>query len=216
MIYRFNYMQNITPANKPLNDSAKRLFRTALGSALIVTLGACQTVGQIASPLFGQVLAVGQTCTVTDWYEAGLRDGRNGEHASIFDDHAKACAGTQQRTEVLRYMEGREKGLQEYCNINNAATLGLRGNAYQDVCPANVAQEFRRRNQIGLGVYAEKQTLNRLERERISLDTQLRTSRSEAERKEISAHIFRNTRELERSRKSLNEAELALNKLSGN
>jgi hypothetical protein len=92
-------------------------------------------------------------CRTADWYQIGLRDGRDGEPASHLEAHRRACAeyGIQPRNQ--RYLDGRDQGLAEYCKLGNAFRTGLNGQQYQGVCPAPADLDFLRYNMAAYTVY---------------------------------------------------------------
>ena len=92
-------------------------------------------------------------CQIADWREIGLTDGLAGRALSYFDDRRSDCAEAKIRADTTAYLQGREQGLKSYCQLGNAAQLGLRGEPYAGVCPPAIDQEFRRRYRVGLDVY---------------------------------------------------------------
>ena len=108
--------------------------------------------------LLGALLAGCETmspdeCKLAIWNEVGLRDGLAGQPLSLLDDRVKDCSKAGSRVDTSQYLAGRERGLQGYCRLENAAPLGLDGKSYAGVCPAHIDVQFRRRHQAGYAVH---------------------------------------------------------------
>jgi hypothetical protein len=123
-----------------------------------------------------------QECKVANWNEVGLRDGMSGQTLSLLDERVKDCAKAGTRVETNAYLAGRERGLQSFCRIENAATLGLNGTSYQGVCPPRIDAEFRRRHQAGYAVYALRSKVSDLDSRGENLQRRLRDASRDEEK----------------------------------
>lgn len=97
------------------------------------------------------VLAVATGCAFTqdkalcekrDWYELGRRDGAQGQALEKMDDYVNECGrGLAERNRSV-YTNGRNAGLVEYCQPENAFELGRTGIPYWHVCPSTMEPRF--------------------------------------------------------------------------
>ncbi len=97
-----------------------------------------------------------ETCMQREWFELGLRDGTNGRAFNRIREHLKACSEYGIQIDREQYSAGREKGLQTYCQLDNAVKTGLEGDLYQSVRPSEIHTPFLRYNQDAYYVYSSK------------------------------------------------------------
>ncbi len=122
-------------------------------------------------------------CQIADWREIGLTDGLAGKALSYFNERRSDCAEAEIWADTNAYLQGREQGLKSYCQLGNAAQLGLRGEPYEGVCPPAVDQEFRRRYRIGLDIHRFNVEIGRLNSRFAALEKRLDNNRYEFDRK---------------------------------
>ena len=67
-------------------------------------------------------------CASTDWYAAGLQDGRHGAPAASRDE---------------QYEAGRREGLMIYCTEQRGFDEGKAGRPYGATCPDELASDYR-------------------------------------------------------------------------
>jgi hypothetical protein len=67
--------------------------------------------------------------------------------------HKQACFEYGVTPDQKKYTEGREKGLVDYCKLENAVTTGLNGQLYQSVCPKEIDAAFRQQNLAAYNLY---------------------------------------------------------------
>lgn len=103
-------------------------------------------------------------------------DGQEGVPASRLADHVRACGKYGLQPDDRQYQLGYDRGLEDYCRIDNAFATGLRGNRYQGVCPQTIDALFERCNQAAYTVYRIRQKLDALEDERDRYEFRLRNS----------------------------------------
>ncbi len=94
-----------------------------------------------------------EDCLRGDWLALGTQDGMAGKTAGEFNLHKVACAEYAVQPDDKQYMAGREKGLIEYCKLDNAVVSGLNGELYQGVCPKEVDESFRKQNLAAYNLY---------------------------------------------------------------
>ncbi|HEX8615367.1 MAG TPA: DUF2799 domain-containing protein [Telluria sp.] len=125
-------------------------------------------------------------CKSANWNEIGMRDGLAGKTMSMLDDHAKSCSKAGTTVDSASYIAGRERGLQTFCRLENAAPLGLNGTSYAGVCPAPLDFEFRRRHQAGYAVYTLRSQIGAFDSRSERLQQRLRDADKE-ESKQLAA-----------------------------
>ncbi len=99
-------------------------------------------------------------CRTANWNDIGMRDGLDGAPLSRLNDRAKDCSKAGTQVDHNSYLNSRERGLQSFCRIENAAPLGLNGTTYHGVCPGRIDGEFRRRHQAGYAVHQLRTKVN--------------------------------------------------------
>jgi hypothetical protein len=81
-------------------------------------------------------------CTAADWRMIGYEDGLRGAPADRIGAHRVACAKHQVTPDLAAWMEGRDRGLVEYCQPRNGYRVGLNGGSYANVCPTATEAGF--------------------------------------------------------------------------
>ncbi len=84
-----------------------------------------------------------EDCLVTDWYEIGRMDGRQGKPRTVFQGRAKACLEHGISADRQAYYAGHDQGLRYYCTEQNGFALGQKGLPYNPVCPLQLEVNFR-------------------------------------------------------------------------
>jgi hypothetical protein len=147
-----------------------------------------------------------------NWHDVGLRDGMAGQAASLLDERVKSCAKVSVPVDTARYLTGREQGLQSYCRLEQAASLGLAGQWYHGVCPAGMDSEFRRRFALGRQVYEARQSLDAEARRRWSLEQGLQSAKSDDEKRHARRLLTDHDFAMMRARSALQRAEWELDR----
>lgn len=106
-----------------------------------------------------------EECQTGDWHGIGYRDGLQGKNESYLAEHQKACSEYQVSLNLEQYLQGREKGLQSYCQPENATRLGRNGATYHYVCPKSLEASFLDYYQSGREYYLQKQRVRSVERD---------------------------------------------------
>jgi len=84
-----------------------------------------------------------EDCLLTDWYEIGRLDGRQGKPRTAFQGRAKACLEHGISADRQAYYKGHDLGMQYYCSAEKGFELGQKGFAYKSVCPLQLEPDFR-------------------------------------------------------------------------
>jgi hypothetical protein len=84
-----------------------------------------------------------EDCLLTDWYEIGRLDGRQGKARTAFQGRAKACLEHGINADRQAYYKGHDLGMQYYCTEQKGFELGQQGLAYRSVCPLQLEGNFR-------------------------------------------------------------------------
>ena len=103
-------------------------------------------------------------CLTADWYSIGYESGIRGQNEAKISEHRKACAEYGVTPNLARYLEGREAGLQKFCEPRNGYRLGRAGKSYGGVCPASLERDFSQSYRAGWELYGMEQNINRLGR----------------------------------------------------
>ncbi len=102
-----------------------------------------------------------------DWYEAGRRDGAQGQPAKDPAKLGGGCGFNATSNPYQLYSQGRNAGLSEYCTPDNAFHIGKTQLSYnKGVCPAFLETEF-------LSSLARGQKVSELERENHKIEQQI-------------------------------------------
>jgi len=92
-------------------------------------------------------------CVAADWRMIGFEDGLRGFPADRIGTHRVACAKHQVTPDLAAYMEGRDRGLVQYCQPRNGYRVGLNGSGYANVCPAVTEAGFLNGYQWGRQIH---------------------------------------------------------------
>jgi hypothetical protein len=152
-------------------------------------------------------------CQVADWGAVGLRDGLAGESRGMLDARIKDCAEAGVQVGTVQYQQGRERGLQTYCQLPNAARFGLDGAAYRGVCPLAIDAEFRRRHSLGKAVHDAREEVRNQERRRSAQENKVDKASNEEERRRAREVLREIDRDIRRAENRLREADWALDSL---
>jgi hypothetical protein len=112
-------------------------------------------------------------CRGGDWYAIGLRDGAAGRTEDYIGEHSTACQRFGVAPDHERWLEGRERGLEQFCTVRNGYRIGEVGGRYDDVCFAAAELEFRRGYELGLRMNQVRSRLERIENEIRVIELQL-------------------------------------------
>jgi hypothetical protein len=103
-------------------------------------------------------------CVAGDWQTVGQRDGQAGLATTQLLAHQEACGKFGLVPDRERYLLGWNDGVQSYCRADRGFELGASGSGHQDVCPADVREDFLVAYEQGRELYQARYDVNRLER----------------------------------------------------
>lgn len=98
-------------------------------------------------------------CVAADWRTIGYEDGVRGFPSDRIGAHRVACAKHQVTPDLAAYMEGRDRGLVEYCQPRNGYRVGLNGGGYANVCPTVTEAGFLNGYQWGRQIHEARADL---------------------------------------------------------
>ncbi|MEO5670618.1 MAG: DUF2799 domain-containing protein [Ramlibacter sp.] len=154
-----------------------------------------------------------QECQNADWRAIGLRDGTDGEPLSVLDRRTASCAEAGVKLPAPLYLQARDEGLARYCQLGNAARLGLSGNGYQGVCPAGIDAEFRRLHAVGWELNQARSALRSVDARQSDLERRLSKASTDDERKRLREDLRDLDRAVRRARDRVRDAEFNYDRL---
>jgi hypothetical protein len=107
-----------------------RLFYTLAMLWLVGTLAGCASMSK-------------KDCENADWRTIGYNDGARGIYYSNLDSYRKRCSEYQITPDANAYQTGWNQGIRSYCTSDNGYRAGVAGQAFQNICPADVAPGYR-------------------------------------------------------------------------
>ena len=119
-------------------------------------------------------------CRQADWQIIGIEDGAKGHPVSYIGNHRKACAEHGIQPDLASYQLGHRAGLTQFCTASNGFSQGRAGRKYNEVCPAELREQFVRGYNTG-------RELNRLHSEIDHMHSDARLK--ETEREELAERI---------------------------
>ena len=90
----------------------------------------------------GYGAGVKQFCT--PGYELGLQDGQAGKPLSVILQRQTLCTQNGDTLNLIRYKQGRNKGLTQFCTYQNGLQLAASGQQPPQVCPPALQARFMR------------------------------------------------------------------------
>ncbi|MGD2133214.1 MAG: DUF2799 domain-containing protein [Maricaulaceae bacterium] len=88
-------------------------------------------------------------CRVADWHALGYEDGAAGRPAGYVGERRQACARHQVGIDFDSYLEGRDRGLVQFCRPERGFNIGAQGGGYAGVCPAELEGPFLAEYEVG-------------------------------------------------------------------
>lgn len=92
-------------------------------------------------------------CETADWHTIGYNDGARGIDYSNLDNYRKNCSEYQITPDANAYQSGWNQGIRSYCTSETGYRIGLSGQAYQNICPADLALGYQAGWQQGVQQY---------------------------------------------------------------
>ena len=94
-----------------------------------------------------------EQCQTINWYQMGLNDGMHGQFQRSLQREIKDCAKFKIEVKTNRYHKGWLAGARKFCRPGTAYQLGVDGQTYNPICPADLANRFERSWRRGLKKY---------------------------------------------------------------
>lgn len=124
-----------------------------------------------------------EACKTANWELIGEQDGVEG-YVHLADAHDQNCAKYQApKVKRAAYQKGWTRGNRRYCTPQNAYQVGLDGDSYDNVCPADLESAFVESYNEGIRIHNIRVHYNRLLREQ----ERLVNERSQEEQKLVTA-----------------------------
>lgn len=120
-----------------------------------------------------------QECLNADWQSIGFEDGRLGYSSARIGDHRRACAKINVKPDLALYQQGYEDGARQFCEPQNGFKLGLRGGAYNVICPADTQDGFAAAYDEGKEIYRVNATLDSYQKNLDKLHEAMDANRAE-------------------------------------
>jgi hypothetical protein len=153
-----------------------QVSRGALAILALVSLAGCATLSE-------------SECRLSDWYDIGFRDGRQGQPPDRINEHVKACAKHGTAPERERYLDGHFSGLESYCTPHNGLAVGRSGHAYYGVCSNRGESAFMNGYSLGNALHRARGRLYAIDSEIAGVESKLKDKESTDEDRAVA--IFR-------------------------
>jgi len=119
----------------------------------LALLGGCASGGSVSE----------NQCIASDWQTLGYRDGVAGYRSSRLLKHQDACVEHGIIPNRSNYIAGWEQGAREYCEPNNAFSLGERGAGHNNICREDLRNGFLSAFKEGRSLYLARKAVANLE-----------------------------------------------------
>ncbi len=159
----------------------------SIGMALLVAgLSGCATMNA-------------DECATVDWTTVGYEDGSRGYTTERIGKHRKACAKHGVTPDFQAYQNGRNRGLEEFCQPGRGFNHGANGGNYHGVCPADMEPEYLEAYRAGnklytlragvssanSQIYSKEHELERIESRTTSVEVQLISDQTTTEQRVV-------------------------------
>lgn len=155
-----------------------KLLKTIVCLFVLTQLGACAIMSK-------------QDCLTADWRDVGYDVGFTGEReiATAYNRRAEACAKHGAKASWPAFKIGHAAGIEQYCQVDNALLLGLRGHSRairENTCPERNYPGFSRAFADGYRLYELNDQVYSGEHELARLEDQIhRLRHKRAELKQL-------------------------------
>ncbi len=99
-----------------------------------------------------------EQCASMNWHDVGFNDAANGQALRNLNTAINDCAKFNLTVNTNAYQQGWQQGARQYCQPNNAYTLGTQGQGYAAICPADLSSAFEKAWRKGLRRYCTTET----------------------------------------------------------
>jgi hypothetical protein len=91
-----------------------------------------------------------QCVTSSSWEEIGFTVATDGKPATEFYALVEACEKNLDETQETQFVKGYMAGIKNFCTYDNGYQLGLTEEAYPNVCPSSMADNFMHGFKVGM------------------------------------------------------------------
>lgn len=147
-------------------------------------IGSTFTMISIALVLSGCATMSEGECVTGDWHSIGFEDGASGRTMDRLSRYREACAKYGITADAKAYRAGRDEGLYEYCTADRGYRVGLAGQNYKDVCPADLEPDFVGAYRVGHHLYTLRSDVSSLESELHAKEDALKDTEQQIELQE--------------------------------
>lgn len=141
-------------------------------------------------------------CRSSNWYELGLKNGKEGK--PLLNRHNEACQEYGIVPDTVKYDKGFRDGIGYYCTPENGYREGVAGNSYNKVCPLRMEKAFLTKYKIGKKIHGYKAEYDSTQSEIDRLNNELATVDASSSRySQIKHQIYMKRGELDSLKKKL-------------
>lgn len=135
-----------------------------IGVALLVAgLGGCASMNA-------------DECAASDWSAIGFEDGSRGYTEDRFGNHRKACAKHGITPDFKAYQNGRDSGLESFCQPGRGFSYGANGGQYNGVCAAGMEPDFLDAYRTGQKLYTLRSNVSAVNSQLYAAENALQAS----------------------------------------
>ncbi|MDH3666558.1 MAG: DUF2799 domain-containing protein [Paracoccaceae bacterium] len=116
-----------------MQPTLSRSLLQAAALTLALSLGGCATA---------TVAERAAACQATDWASYGENDGLLGVAPGARSGKFTDCAELGYPADQAAYDQGRARGLESYCTLENGYQVGIEGRRYRKACPPELEPAF--------------------------------------------------------------------------
>jgi hypothetical protein len=117
-------------------------------------------------------------CATSDWSAIGYEDGSRGYTTDHFGNHRKACAKHGVTADFQAYQQGRDQGLEDFCQPGRGFNFGANGGHYNGVCAAEMESEFLDAYHAGHKLYVLRANVSAANSQHYALESELESTRN--------------------------------------
>lgn len=114
----------------------------------------------LAASLSGCASMNAEECAATDWSAIGYEDGSRGYTEDRFGAHRRACAKHGITPDFHAYQNGRDRGLESFCQPGRGFSFGANGGQYNGVCAASMEPGFLDAYRAGRKLHTLRSNVN--------------------------------------------------------
>jgi hypothetical protein len=130
-----------------------------------------------------------EECLAGNWEQLGFKDASNGHESSRIGSHIEECGKVGVQIDKNLYTKGYQDGLKVFCTYDRGLQLGKNDGYYREICPAELAGDFRRGYNLGQQIHKIENQIHTIETEMQALETQLSKEVLSYERRRIASEI---------------------------